>query len=131
MRQEAEKDETVARQTTVDKRRYEGCGARQTLYFDALFHRFAHQQEARIADTGGTGVSDHGDGGPALQPLDESRHRLVLVEDVVALQRSVDAVVLQEYTGGAGVLGEDEVDRLENLDATESHVAEVPNGCRY
>ena len=131
MWQKAEEDEAVARQAAVYQCRHESRGAWQTLHLDTFLHRFAHQQEAGVADAGSAGVGDHGDGGAALQPLDESRHRLVLVEDMVALQRRVDAVVLQEHTAGAGVLGEDEVDRLENLDATESHVAEVPNGCRY
>ena len=51
--------------------------------------------------------------------------------DVVALQRSLDAVVLEEYAAGARVLGQDEVDRTENLDTTVGHVAEVPHRGRY
>ena len=66
-----------------------------------------------------------------LQSLDETRHRLVLVEDMVALQRCINTIVLQQYSAGTGVLGENKVDRLKNLDATIGHVAEVPNGCRY
>ena len=129
--QEAEEDEAVARQAAVDERRHEGCGARQTLHLDAFLHGFAHQQESRVADAGGAGVGDDGDSGACLQAFDEARHRLVLVEDVVALQRCLDAVVLQEHAAGAGVFGQDEVDRAENLDSTISHVAEVPYRCRY
>ena len=39
--------------------------------------------------------------------------------------------MLQEHTAGAGVLGKDEVDRTENLDATKGHVAEVSYWSRY
>ena len=101
------------------------------LSMSALLHRFSHQQESRVADAGGAGVGDDGDSGAGLQALDEARHRLVLVEDVVALQRSIDAVVLHQHAAGAGVFGQYEVDRAENLDSTIGHVAEVPNRCRY
>ena len=79
----------------------------------------------------GAGIGDDSNGRPSQQPFDETRHGLVFVENMIALQWRVDAVVLQQHTAGAGVFGKDKVDRLENLDATKSHVAEVSYRCWY
>ena len=131
MRQEAEEDEAVAREAAVDESRHEGRGAGQALHVDTGLDGLAHQQESGVADAGCAGVGDDGDGGAAQEPLDKRGHGLVLVEDVVALEGRLDAVVLEEHARGACVLGEDEVHRLKNLDSTKGHVAEVPYGGWY
>ena len=131
VRQESFEDESVARQAAVDEGGNEGCRTRQAFDVDIVLDGFAYKEKAGVADAGRAGVGDNGNVYPALQLFDESGNHLMFVEDVVALHRRGDAVVLHKHATGACVLGQDEVDRLKDFDGSIGYVAEVSDRCGY
>ena len=129
--QESFEDETVARQAAVDEGGNEGCRTRQAFDVDIVLDGLAHQKETRVADARRAGISDDSNVHSALQLFDEPGNHLMFIEDVVALHRSSDAVVLHQCAAGAGILGQNEVDRFKDFDGTKCYVAEISYWCGY
>lgn len=105
VRQESLEDETVARQAAVNECWDEGCRTRQAFDVDIVLDGLAHQKETRVADARCTGIGDNSNVHSALQLFHEPGNHLMFIEDVVALHRSSDAVVLHQCAAGAGILG--------------------------
>ena len=130
VREEAFEDEAVAGQAAIDESRDESRCTGEAFDIDASLDSLADKEEAWVGDAWGSSIGNESDIDAGLEFVDDTIDDLVFVEDVVGLKRSVDGVMLEENTGGAGVLGQNEATGFENLDGTEGHVAEVPNRCR-
>lgn len=125
VREETEEQETIARETAIDKCRDKGSGARQTLDVDAMPDSFADKEEARIADARSAGIGHHSDIVTSHDKVDNTANDLMFIEDVIRLHGGVDLIVLHKDTRGTRILGQDKIDRLEHLDGAESHIGQI------
>lgn len=123
--QEANEGELVAGKTRIDKGRHKCCGAWQALYIDTFFGCFAHQQEAWIADTWGSCISNKRYGLTGEESIYNIMKGLMLIEDMIGLHGGGNIVVLQEHSRGACIFGEDEVNVLEHFDSSEGKIGQI------
>ena len=109
LRQEAFEAELVAGQTRPHQRRHKGRSTGQAGHLDACLDGLACYQKPRIADSRSSGITDHGHLLTSQQALHNTLHRLVFVELVVGLQRTLNVEMLQEEAARPSVFRKNQI----------------------
>lgn len=126
--QEAVEVEAAAGKARLHEGGDEGRGAGEALDGDLLAHALADEQEAGVGDAWRARIADQRHRLAVADLTHIAVHLGVLVEDMVGQTAFVDLVVLQQMLGGAGVLGQDEINRLEHVEGSEGDVFQVADG---
>ena len=130
-RQEAGEVEAPFGKTAHAHRRHRCARSRNRHHGDALLHRAAHEDAARIAHRGRTRVGDQGQRLSRQEAAQERFDARRLVEGGEREQGLAQAQVLEEVSGVPRVLRHHRVAGGEHLARPGGDVAEVPDGCRH
>ena len=122
--------ETVTRKPGRNYGRNACSCPRKSLDLNAFLGASADEEKPGVADAGSAGVADQGYVESVHDPVLDGADRLVLIELVVRLERTVDVIVLQQDGAGPGVFRQNQVCVLQNLDGPVCHVVEISYRCR-
>ena len=127
-REEAVEQEARQVEAGDRQRRDRRAAAGHADHRDAGLYGGADQLVARVGDAGRARVGDDGDAFACEHLADEVLGLAVLVEFVVRHQLVADAQQVQQHHRAAGVLGCDDVDIRQDLDAAGRHIPRIADG---
>ena len=125
VRQEAVEIEAAAWEARLHEGGDKGCGAGEALDGNVLAHALTDEQEAGVGDAWRARITDQRHRLAVADLTHVAIHLGMLIEDMVSQTAFVNLVVLQQMLGGAGVLGQDEIDRLEHVEGSEGDVFQI------
>ncbi len=123
--------EAVGRQAGQAQGGQHRRGARDRMDVDAGLAGDFDQAEARVGDQRRAGVGNLGDDLADAQPLDDLGQDLGTGMVIVTQQGFLDVVGRQKLGGDAGVLGQDDIGRLQHVQRAQRDVAQIADGRRH